>query len=74
MNFYKRIDTKKTLSERVILFTGGKWNGVPFFRFLVPLFLFKVGWNLAVGCAIINTIVEIVEKRVEDTNEARREE
>ncbi len=70
MNFYKRIDTKKTLSERVILFTGGKWNGVPFFRF----FLFKVGWNLAVGCAIINTIVEIVEKRVEDTNEARREE
>ena len=39
-----------------------------------PLFLFKVGWNLAVGCAIINTIVEIVEKRVEDTNEARREE
>ena len=38
------------------------------------LFLFKVGWNLAVGCAIINTIVEIVEKRVEDTNEARREE
>ena len=55
-------------------------QGDSFYRWKVerssvfPLFLFKVGWNLAVGCAIINTIVEIVEKRVEDTNEARREE
>ena len=54
-------------------------QGDSFYRWKVerssvfPLF-FKVGWNLAVGCAIINTIVEIVEKRVEDTNEARREE